>query len=132
MVKVYQLFSQEEFNTRLWLSKKALTEVEVFFGKHDDPKPQKFWKKIVHFAKNGLWLAEKTSPPILKHEWDEVYRFGIFGSLFRLIGFYADTSRHDFIVIDAFEKRGQKLIKEEHKRINTVVDIKTEGRWEKG
>ena len=60
MVKVYQLFSKEEFNTRLWLSKKALTEVEAFFGNHDDPEPQKYWIKIVHFAKKWLMVGGKN------------------------------------------------------------------------
>ena len=82
--------------------------------------------------KNGLWLAARTKPPILRHEWGGVYRIGLFGSLFRLIGFYDGPSQKDFIIVDAFEKKGQKLTKGECKRIDAVVDIKKQGIWEKG
>ncbi len=131
MTEVTQAFKKNQFITRLWLSKKALAEAEKFSGSHDSPEPERFWKKIKHFLKIGLSLAERGTPPIVKYEWRGVYRFGLFGSLFRLVGFYEDDSKHDFIVIDAFNKRGTKLSNAQIARINAVADIKDRGDWKK-
>lgn len=130
-IVVTKAFKRTVCNTRLWLSDRAWDEAEGYHGKHDSPRPEKFWKKVRHFAINGFWLGERPIPPVIKHEWREVYRVGVHGDLFRLIGFYDGPSKHDFIVIDAFEKGRQKLTKAERKRIDIVADVKEQGNWKK-
>jgi len=67
----------------------------------------------------------------LKHEWGGVYRIGFVDSLFRIVGFYEDASKRDFIAIDAYLKRGQKLDASQRNRIDHVVNVREQKPWKK-
>lgn len=111
--------------TRLWFSKRAWKEA----GRHRDGRIQ---SKLKHCCQNGLWLFEDIQPPIVKHEWDGIYRIGFVFSLFRLVGFYEDRLlKRDFICIDAFQKSGKKSSAPERERINRAAAIKRTGSWRK-
>ena len=68
---------------------------------------------------------------MVKHEWKQVYRVGFVDSLFRIIGFYQDQSKHDFIAIDSFLKKGQQLTAGQRKLIDQVAIIKSDALWRK-
>lgn len=115
-VKLVKL-SEKKCSTRLWCSEKILEIVNVYPN-------QRFWVRVKRFYEEGFWLAERSSPPIVKHEWRQVYRIGFIDDLFRVIGFYEDQSKHDFMAIDSFRKRGQNLSKAQRKIIDHVANIR--------
>ena len=115
--------------TRLWLSQGAQKEI-VRFRKKGDPNGA-FWKRLKRFAETGFSLYERGNDPPIRSEWGGVYRIGTVDSLFRIIGFYADDSKADFIAIDAFLKKGQRLNQAEKERVNEVVRVKKDGDWKK-
>jgi hypothetical protein len=115
--------------TRIWFSRRVQEEV-ARFRKKGDPNGA-FWKRLKRHAENGLWTAEHGSPPPVQAEWDGVYRLGYVDTLFRIIGFYEDASKSDFIAIDAYLKKGRKLNDPQRERINYVAAVKKERRWKK-
>lgn len=85
--------------------------------------------RVKRHAVSGFSSAERIG--VVVHEGHNVYRVGFVGSLFRLIGFYEDNSKHDFIVMDAFLKKKQNLNAAERDRIAKVARIKANTSWEK-
>jgi len=87
--------------------------------------------KLRTFAENGFALFQGEGRPV-RPEWREVFRIEYRrSSLFRLIGFYADEGRREFVVIDAFLKTGQALTPAQRKRIDAVADVKRDRLWRK-
>jgi len=124
---VYELNFGTTCRTRIWLSETALKELSRFRRKGD---PNGVWfKKLKHHAVNGLVNAERSTPPIVRHEGQGVYRIGFRDSLFRLVGFYSNGQKSEFIVIDALTKSGQKLSKAERDRIKAIADVKSSVLW---
>jgi hypothetical protein len=115
--------------TRIWFSDKAAKEVARFRKKSDPSRT--FWKRLLRCAQNGFALYEIGDWPMVKEEWEGVYRFGVRDSLFRLIGFYEDASRSSFVVIDTLLKKGQKLTTSDKARIDEVVRVKKNRLWRK-
>lgn len=115
--------------TRLWLSE-AVEKAIVRFRRDGDPNGA-FWKKIKRYAQTGFALYEHGERPPIRAEWDGVYRIGTVDSLFRIIGFYENDDRNDFIAIDAFLKSGQQLNRAERRRIDEVARVKKDGDWAK-
>ena len=60
-----------------------------------------------------------------------MYRIGTVDSLFRIIGFYENDDKTDFIALDAFSKSGQKLSPAERRRVDEVAWVKKDGDWKK-
>ena|ERR1700722_10446907 len=111
--------------TRLWFSERVAKELESL-------REGRFEIKLKRCCQSGLSAYEGVVPPVIKHYRDGVCRIGFVFSLFRIIGFYVDgSSKQEFICIDAFKKRGQKLSASERRRIDVVVDIKINKRWRK-
>ncbi len=113
--------------TRLWLSDAAMGIVKSWFRKHRRDV-EELLQKLEHCANAGFGLYEGEGRPI-RREWGGVYRIGHRASLFRLIGFYEDDTKTDFIVIDGFKKRGQQLSQAERARIDEVARVKAQGLW---
>lgn len=124
MIYVRRVDFEITCNTRLWCSDKIFEMV----GKRPDLR---FWIRIKRLAQNGFAYGERSTPQIVKHEWDQVYRVGYVDSLFRMIGFYEDNSKHDFIAIDSFLKKGKQLTKGQRKLIDEVATIKRNATWKK-
>lgn len=110
--------------TRVWISDKAAGDLAHHSSR--EPPPGRFWKRLERFAKNGFKHYHGTS---IEFEWDGVYRISD-GTLFRLIGFYDDATK-DFVIVDAFLKRGQKLSKSDRARVDAAAEIKKKGSWRK-
>jgi len=127
MVEVAEMKFGVPCNTRVWFSSRAASELGRM-RKKGDPNGA-FWKKFRQCAMDGFGLYESVG--IVKHEWSQVYRFGIKSSLFRLIGFYADNGKGEFIVMDAFDKLGQSLTAPQRARIEEVARVKREADWKK-
>jgi hypothetical protein len=114
--------------TQLWFSARVWKAVEKF----GDPGRGRFWMQLQRCCQNGFAAYERIGGPVVKHEWDGVYRVGFNWSLFRIIGFYADGSnKSEFICIDALEKSGQKLKAPERQRIDEVVKVRRNHLWVK-
>ncbi len=91
--------------TRLWVSDAAAKQIDRFRRKGDSP--------------------------VIRKEWDDVYRIGIKGSEFRILGFYDSDDKTGFIAIEAFIKGGQKLRSSERQRVDAVARVKRDGDWKK-
>lgn len=113
--------------TRVWMSEKANKGYRKF-QKRNDPNGA-VEACLKRCAVMGFRRAEYGD--FVKHEWDGVYRFGRPDSLFRLIGFYEDDTKENFIVIDAFEKGKQRLNARERGLIDNVAAVKRNRDWEK-
>ena len=85
-------------------------------------------KRLMRYAQNGFLLYEGKEKPI-RHEWDGVYRIGHPVDLFRILGFYEDDTKTNFIVIDAWMKGGQRLSASEQARIDAIATVKKNGLW---
>lgn len=124
MILVRKVDFKVNCNTRLWCSDKIFEMV----GTRPDVR---FWARVKRLAQNGFAYGERPTPPMVKHEWKQVYRVGFVDSLFRIIGFYQDQSKHDFIAIDSFLKKGQQLTAGQRKLIDQVAIIKSDALWRK-
>ncbi len=125
--EVERLFEGAEYRTSVWISKAALKRFSKFSDTKDNPK-RVLLKKLKHYAVSGF---ENFEGGPIQQEGDGVYRIGRRGSLYRLIGFYEDSMRSSFIIMDAFLKSGQKLSAQERDRINEVARIKKNRLWKK-
>lgn len=124
---VDELFPNAGMQTRIWISPAAAEVIEKRSRKNRESIAY-LLKRLQRYAANGFALYEGHQKPI-RLEWGGVYRIGHPEDLFRLIGFYEDNSRRDFIVIDAFLKTGQELTASQRERISGVAKIKKENQW---
>ena len=113
--------------TRLWFSDRAAKDIARFRRKGDPNRS--FWKRVQRCAENGFANYEHGVWPIVKAEWDGIYRFGVRDSRFRMIGFYKDESKRDFIVMETLTKSGQNLSGPERGRVDVVAKIKKNHHW---
>lgn len=86
-------------------------------------------KKLKYYAEAGFLRFEGEGQPV-KHEWDGVYRVAWEG-MFRILGFYEDESKRNFITTDAFLKRKTMLSRPERDKIDEVARVKREGDWKR-
>ena len=93
--------------------------------------PGALLKKVEKWAEVGFWNYEGKKHQPIGPEWGGVFRIGLHGGLFRLLGFYEDVRKTEFIIADAFWKKRQKLTKAEKDRIDEVARVKKEGLWRK-
>src|SRR6266550_1037214 len=120
-VEVEEYFSPDlPLRTRVWLSDRAAE------GIADGPDPGYFLEKLEMWARNGFVLYEGGEGYPIKHEWRQVFRVGK-KNKFRLIGFYHGPNRAEFIGMDAFVKKKEKLNASERLRIDRVADIRDAG-----
>lgn len=129
IVIVDKLFVGSEFATDVWMAKAGVSGLQKLLETEDQ---RRFLKKLKSWAKAGFakYEGKKGMPIRPEGSGREVFRIGTHSSLFRLLGFYADSDKL-FIVIDAFKKRGQKLSSGDTARISAVARVHREGRWEK-
>lgn len=111
----------------MFISPQADKAFGKYQGKKENPRGI-FAKRLKRYAENGFWNHEGDDTPI-RPEWDGVYRLGSTDTLFRLLGFYEDDAKHVFLIIDAYQKRGQQLNASDRKRIDRVAKIKKERQW---
>src|SRR4051812_6669723 len=113
MHEVEELFAGVLCQTRFWISDAATKAIDDYLS----TRPQEAGKlaaKLKYYAQAGFLRFEGEGNPI-KHEWDGVYRIAWEG-LFRIVGFYEDDRKKDFIAIDAFLKKKTKLSAKERDR----------------
>ncbi len=129
MCEVEELFAGASHRTRIWMSKACRKAVNDYCRKREKHRGM-LLHKLKRQAEAGFGLFEGPQSPI-RHEWDGVYRVGYPIDLFRILGFYEDGSRRNFIAIDAYTKHGQKLSATDRHRIDAVAKIKRDGQWRK-
>ncbi len=112
--------------TRLWVSDKALKEINSFCKKRDPNKL--FLKRMKRYCENGFGLYEGGEGAAIRHE-RGVYRIRPTDSKFRIIGFYDGEDRGNFIALDAFLKLGQKLTSAQEDRIDAVGKAQRDHAW---
>lgn len=117
-----------KYRTQVWISKQAAD------GMEKELVPQDFEnavRKVLMFAQGGFFNYERPGGPI-RHEGNQVYRIAYKSdTLFRLVGFYGDDTRREFVIIDAFTKHGKKLRGPERERIAAVGRIRETRTWQK-
>jgi hypothetical protein len=118
-------FVGDEFQTNVWVSEKARSDLDEFSRERDGVV---FLAKLENYAKAGFHLAQRNG--LLRTESRNVLAFGHKGSKFRLLGFF-ESYPALFIAIDSIIKRGQKPGKAQDKRIDEVADVKANGRWQR-
>ena len=135
MYEVDDLFEGMECRTRVWVSQKAaaaILEHDRRRGKRRKADPRgEFLQALERYAANGFAHYEGAQGRPIRHEGDGVYRIGMKRSLFRIIGFYEDESRADFIAIDTFTKKGQSLSGSQRKRIREAARVKRDRLWKR-
>ncbi len=122
------LYVGPEYATAVWLSRKADKALDRLHRHGRDI--DLLQDKIEHYAKAGFIKFE--GGPVLKHEWDGVYRLGRPDSLLRMIGFYAHDNKGQFLIMDAFLKLKGGLGSHERERINEIARVKRYGDWQEG
>ena len=123
-INVLALFVADRYRTRVWISDRA-AEALGEYSSRTQPRGA-FLRKLERYAENGFEHYCRGDGSPIKHEWEQVFRIGD-GGLFRLIGFF-DGDR-DFVIIDAFLKKKQKLGGAERDRIDEVRRIREAKRW---
>jgi hypothetical protein len=127
MHEVEDLFEGMPCKTRLWVSPEALQGISDYLAKRPDEQGP-LMKKLRYWTQAGFVHQEGVGEPI-KHEWDGAYRIG--WGLFRIVGFYEDETKANFIAVDAFLKKKQKLSGPERARIDEVARVKRDGDWKR-
>lgn len=117
-----------EFETEVWASEDVVRAIDEL--PEGSKERSVVLGKLVYYARAGFRKHEGKGCPI-RNEGDGVFRIGLWADLFRIIGFYTSDRRDEFIAISAFTKRGQKLVKQERKKIKIVARIKQDGSWRK-
>jgi len=129
MVEVRALFVGDDYRTEVWISDSAAKAIKNYAGTKENPRGA-LLKKIKRYSLNGFRAWERRDGPIT-HEWDGVFRIGHRSSLFRVIGFYGGSKRSEFIIADAYLKRGQQLSAPDRDRIDAFARIRKEKLWRK-
>lgn len=111
--------------TRLWLSDQAIAAIDEHAKQ--EKKPGFFLEKLTYWCRAGL---PRFEPDVVRSEGNGVFRIG-YNDLFRLIGFYEDDHKKDFIVIAAITKHGKKLRANERRAIRDVAEVKAKGDWKR-
>ncbi|NJL30878.1 MAG: hypothetical protein HC898_04195 [Phycisphaerales bacterium] len=132
MIKVEDILSQAYPGVRWNTVVYATQEVEAALIEYSETKdnPRNFFlNKLKYFAESGFdkWIGPDRP---IRSEGERIYRIGLDRSLFRMIGFFSDNTRKQFIVVDVFLKRGQRLGKAEREKIARAAKICREGSWE--
>ena len=122
MTEVDDVFSGLQCRTHVWLSQDAIDGIAEY------AKKDEFLKKLRYYAEAGFLAMEGSGRPV-RHEGSGVYRVG--HDLFRLIGFYEDDTKKDFIGIATFDKHGQKLRRNERELIKGIAEIKNGVQWKR-
>ena len=128
MHEVVELFPNVRCRTHLWVSDAVLDRLNKRARKHQQ-SIARFLTVLKRYVQNGFACYEGPGHPV-RHEGDGVYRIG-HHDLFRVIGFYEDDSRRDFIAIGCFLKRRQALNAAERRRIKDVARVKKEHLWKR-
>jgi hypothetical protein len=123
---VDDFFAAALCRTRFWVTQAVTDGIADL----DKSRRQILLKRLERYAKNGFWNYESREGPV-KPEWRSAYRIGHADDLFRIIGFYEDDGKANFIAIDCFLKRGQDLSRAQRNRIDAVADVKASGDWKR-
>lgn len=120
---VEELFVGPVYQTQVWIDAESLGQLL------EDEAAGKLATKLEHYAKAGFGRYTSKEGPI-KSEGRGVFRIGLHSSLFRLLGFY--NGQAEFIIVDAFLKKKQKLSGPERAKVATVAAIREQELWVKG
>jgi hypothetical protein len=130
VIEVIDQFPGESCATRIWVTHEVAEAIDDYVRSKGKIGRQ-FLDRLKRYADNGFSFYEGPNHPI-RSEWGGVYRIGHPIDLFRLIGFYADGSKAEFIIVDSYIKKGQKLSARERARIDRAADVKRLGTWKRG
>jgi len=130
LIEVIEQFPGEDCATRVWVTHPVADAIDDYVRSRGRIGRQ-FLDRLRRYADNGFSFYEGAKHPI-RSEWDGVYRIGHPIDLFRLIGFYVDGSKTEFVVVDAYTKKGQKLTGPERARIDRAAKIKRLVTWRRG
>lgn len=122
------LFVGAPYETEVWCSKIVADALDQL--QQGTKRERQIANKVDYYARAGFRNHEGGHGPI-RSEGNGVFRIGAWGDLFRILGFYSTERKDEFIAIDAFGKREQKLRKNEKLLIERVAHIKSDKLWEK-
>lgn len=126
-VRVDSFLVGTEYETEVWYSPQVSKALEKLL-EQDAKQGGKVLNKLDLYARQGFRNQEGDRGPI-RNEGNGVWRIGLWGDLFRILGFYTSDRKNEFIAIEAFDKKGQKLLKQERKRIKEVAKTKRNDTW---
>src|ERR671921_175957 len=115
MHEVEELLPGVACKTCIWISAAATAGIGEYLAKRPS-EAGPLMEKLEYWGQAGFMNFEGVGEPI-KHEWGDVYRIAWSG-LFRILGFYEDVTKRNFIVVDAFLKKKEKLSGPERARID--------------
>jgi hypothetical protein len=116
------------FKTDLWAATENVLTAMVKLGKRKHQMVMRFRALLRRGAQSGF---DNLPANLIQHfDW-QVYTFGDRqGSLLRSAGFFDDTqNKQTFILMDFYEKHGQKYRDTERERIIKIARIRNAGDW---
>jgi len=126
-IAVYRLFpDKDDHKTVLWASDRVV-DMLAWYEQKKEKYRGSYWKKRQRFCEDGFPVWTGDGRPVVS-EWNQVFRIGD-GSLFRVIGFFADGRDKEFVAIDAYLKTHQQLNAAERARIEKVGEVRARGLW---
>jgi hypothetical protein len=124
-IDVYPLVRGVGFPTTVWISDAAADEIR----QHHDAIA--IGHKLEHFARAGFVNFEGSDNVAIRHEGRGVFRIRHKkSSNFRMFGFYSG-GKSEFILIDAFDRKGSKYTKGQQARYMRIADVRDSGNWRK-
>jgi hypothetical protein len=128
MVKVEIYIADSDFQTDVWAATDNVIRRMLKLAKKKKKLVLEFQGLLQRAAKTGF---DTLPSSLLKHEFDNVYAFGNRqGSLLRAGGFFHEpAAKRTFVLMDFFEKHGQKLRASERKRLQEIGRIRDCNEW---
>ena len=129
MEEVSALIAGKNYLTALWVSSRVVEGIRT-----DCENAQACVEKLEGICRAGFWNVPDN---IVRHEgtlgggetWRIAYKNS---SLFRIVGFFVDDRRQEFIAIDAFMKAtSDGYAAAQIKRMKEISEIKRSENWKK-
>lgn len=122
MERVTELFPDEKYETRIWVSDSARKQIR------NAGCADRLMVKLKRYAERGFRSHMNVQ---VRHDKLGVYRIGDRNTVFRLLGFFEGTiGESDFIIMRTKANKGEK--KQNLTKIcKEIAQIVTDGAWEK-
>jgi hypothetical protein len=122
MILVERLFPGQSLQTEVWVSDSVREAIA------DYSQVETFLQKLEYWAKGGFGHFEGSKNPI-RNERGGIFRVGLYGTLFRIYGFYEDARRSSFVAVTHTTKREQGLRPADKKAIKEAARIRDDEDW---
>jgi len=124
------LFEGTAYLTDVWAATDRVVRPIRKLAKKKGAQVLRFMKLLQRCAEHGF---ERMPAGVVRHEGKAVYAIGDrYGPLLRASGFYVEgQKKRTFVIMDFYEKHGQKARTTEQERNAEIARIREQGEWTK-